>query len=292
MSRSVWLECALNGPWGRDLQPAIPVTADEIVEAGIAAHGEGAAILHFHAYDEVTGRQRDDAAIYAPIIERLRRATGAIVYPTLPIAGSTLSGPGGSAVERFSHVEALAKMGLIEWAVVDPGSVNFARRDAAGHHMPGFIYANPDDHIRRGLELAALYRFHPSFAIYEPGFTRLGAHVARLVPAPQAIYRFMFSEQFAWGFPPTAYALDAHLALLSDEAAGAPWMIAGLGVDLVELIAMAVESGGHVRAGLEDARFGTPMDNGVLTAIAAREIARAGGALATPAIIRAALALT
>ena len=54
MSRSVWLECALNGPWGRDLQPAIPVTADEIVEAGIAAHGEGAAILLISAdFDEV-----------------------------------------------------------------------------------------------------------------------------------------------------------------------------------------------------------------------------------------------
>lgn len=289
MGRMVWLECALNGPWGRDLQPAIPVRADEIVEAGIAAHGEGAAILHFHAYDETTGRQRDDAAIYAPVIERLRRATGAIVYPTLPIAGSALSGPGGDAVERFAHVEALAQSGLIEWAVVDPGSVNFARRDAAGAPMPGFVYANPDHHIRRGLELAARCRFHPSFAIYEPGFTRLGAHLARLIPGPQAIYRFMFSEQFAWGFPPKPYALEAHLTLLADEAAHAPWMIAGLGVDLVDLIAMTVDKGGHVRAGLEDARFGTPMDNGVLTAIAAREIAKAGGVLATPAMIRDAL---
>jgi 3-keto-5-aminohexanoate cleavage enzyme len=286
----VWLECALNGPWGRDFQPAIPVTADEIVEAGIAAHGAGASILHFHAYDEATGRQRDDAAIYAPIIERLRRATDTIIYPTLPIAGSTLSGPGGSALERFAHVEALAKMGLIEWAVIDPGSVNFARRDRAGGHMAPFVYANPDDHIRRGLDLAAHYRFHPSFAIYEPGFTRLGARLSSQIPGPQAIYRFMFSEQFAWGFPPTAYALAAHLALLAEEAAGAPWMIAGLGVDVTGLIAMTVDKGGHVRVGLEDARFGTPMDNGLLTTIASHEIIKAGGTLATPAMVRAALA--
>lgn len=289
MSHTVWLECALNGPWGRDLQPTIPISADEIVEAGIAAYGEGAAILHFHAYDETTGRQRDDADIYAPIIERLRRATDAIIYPTLPIAGSTLSGPGGSAIERFSHVEALAKRGLIEWAVIDPGSVNFTRRDSSGRHMPGFLYANPEDHIRHGLQLAALYGFHPSFAIYEPGFTRLGAFLARTIPGPKAIYRFMFSEQFAWGFPPKPYALEAHLALLTEEAADSPWMIAGLGVDMSDLIAIAVSKGGHIRCGLEDARLATPFDNGVLTALAAREIRKAGGTLATAAMVRAGL---
>jgi len=66
-------------------------------------------------------------------------------------------------------VEALARSGLIEWSVVDPGSVNIA----------GYIYINPEEHVRHGLALAARYGFHPAYAIYEPGFVRLGAALAR-----------------------------------------------------------------------------------------------------------------
>ncbi len=84
MSRAVWLEAALNGPWSRDHQPLIPVSADEIVAEALAAADAGAAIVHFHAYDPETGRQRDDYEIYAPVIERIRAARDVICYPTLP----------------------------------------------------------------------------------------------------------------------------------------------------------------------------------------------------------------
>ena len=68
----VWLEVALNGPWSRQRQPGIPVTADEIVNEALACAAEGASIIHLHAYDPITGRQRDDYDIYAPIMERIR----------------------------------------------------------------------------------------------------------------------------------------------------------------------------------------------------------------------------
>ena len=68
MQNPVWLEVALNGPWSRERQPAIPLSADEIVEDAVACAAEGASIIHFHPYDPATGRQRDDYDIYAPII--------------------------------------------------------------------------------------------------------------------------------------------------------------------------------------------------------------------------------
>lgn len=64
----VWIEAALNGPWGRQRQPDIPVTVEAIVADGIAAAKAGAAIVHLHAYDDDTGRQRDDWQTYARII--------------------------------------------------------------------------------------------------------------------------------------------------------------------------------------------------------------------------------
>src|SRR3989475_8150042 len=101
--------------------------------------------------------------VYQRIIEGIRSQVDCIVYPTIPLAANM------PAAERFAAVEALARGGLIEWSVIDPGSVNIA----------GYIYINPEEHVRHGLGLAARYGFRPAYAIYEPGFVRLGAALAR-----------------------------------------------------------------------------------------------------------------
>lgn len=285
--RRVWLEAALNGPWTRARQPRIPVTVDEIVADGIACAQAGAAIIHLHAYDEASGRQRDEWQIYARIIEGIRARCDAIVYPTIPIAGSGFAGDLTSASVRYGHLAELTKRGLVEWAVVDPGSVNFAAFDDVARGAAGFVYQNPDDHVFEGLRICAANGVRPSYAIYEPGFTRLGAAMAARFPTlPPPVYRFMFSDQFAFGFPPAVHHLDAHLALLAEAAPGAPWMIAGLGVDIRGLIPHAVARGGHVRVGLEDCRLGADTTNPALVEEAARLIAVAGGSLADARGIR------
>src|SRR2546428_53986 len=129
-----WLEVALNGSWGKALQPGIPVSVAEIIAEGIACAREGAAIVHVHAYDEASGRQCEEAHVYQRIIEGIRSQVDCIVYPTIPLASDM------PAAARFAAVEALARGGLIEWAVVDPGSVNIA----------GFVYINPEEHARHG----------------------------------------------------------------------------------------------------------------------------------------------
>ncbi|WP_207540446.1 3-keto-5-aminohexanoate cleavage protein [Sabulicella rubraurantiaca] len=275
MAQPTWLECALNGAWTRERQPRIPVTVAEIVEEGAAASAEGAAILHFHAYDETTGEQRDDWQIYARIIEGLRARTDAILYPTVP-------GEATHAPDRFAHIRELATRGLLEWTVLDPGSVNLS---AAGSPGRGTVYRNPPRELGPMATFCAEQRLHPGYAIYEPGFTRAGAALARQAGMPTPIYRFMFSDRFLWGFPPRPRFLDAHLALLAECDPGAPWMVAGLDVDLSPLLEHAASRGGGLRAGLEDAPLGTEANNAALTRAAARHARR----LATPKEIRAAL---
>jgi uncharacterized protein (DUF849 family) len=290
MAKPVWLEVALNGPWGRRLQPRIPVGADEIVADAMACHEAGASILHFHAYDEATGRQRDDYEIYAPIIERIRARADVICYPTIPFAGSADAPGAMSPAQRFAAVEKLLAAGLIEWAVVDPGSTNLAHKAALAAGREGFVYANPEAHIRHGLALSQAHRMTPSYAIYEPGFLRLGAALHRQYPgAPVPIYRLMFSDGMAFGFPPAKWAVAAYLKLLRAEARGAPWMIAGLEVDIEPLIATAVRHGGHVRVGLEDAPLGIEASNVDLARRAARLIEAEGGRVAGTADVRAML---
>src|SRR5262249_653463 len=156
--------------------------------------------------------------------------------------------------------------------------------------VPARTYLTPESHVRHALAFAARFGFPPAYAIYEPGFTRAGAALARAMGAKTPIYRFMFSDTFAYGFPPKPYALAAHLALLQEEAPAAPWMIAGLGVDIVPLIAETVRRGGPVRVGLEDAPFGTAKSNRALVEEAVKLIRTDGAEPATVAEMRAALA--
>lgn len=287
----VWLEVSLNGPWSRTKQPNIPVSADEIVEEALACADAGASIIHFHAYDPVTGRQRDDYDIYAPIIERIRARADVICYGTLPFVGSVDTPNPLTPAQRFAAVDKLVKAGLLEWSVVDPGSTNLSDRNDIAAGKEGFVYANPESHIRFGLELARQHRITPSYAIYEPGFMRLGAALHRAVPGtPTPIYRLMFSDQFVFGFPPTEWALDAYLHLLEIEAPGAPWMVAGLGVEIEPLLGAAVRRGGHLRVGLEDAPLGSSARNLELVQRAQRRISDAGGRAASAAEVRRALA--
>ena len=285
----VWIEAALNGPWSRSRQPGIPDTVDSIVAEGIDCAAAGACIVHVHAYDG-GGPQTFDWQVYARIIEGIRAKVDVPVYPSLPTAGIGVGPLPDAAAARFAHVEALAARGLLEFAAIDPGSVNFTELAIGRDTSAAPTYLNPESHIRHALAFAIRYGFHPAYAIYEPGFTRSGAALARAMGTKTPIYRLMFSETFAYGFPPKAYALAAHCALLEDEAPGAPWMIAGLGVDIRPLIPETIRRGGHVRVGLEDAPFGSTMSNVQLVEEAARLIRAAGAEPATVAEMRSTLA--
>jgi 3-keto-5-aminohexanoate cleavage enzyme len=279
--RKVWIEAALNGPWSRARQPGAPDTVEAIVSEGIACAKAGACIIHAHAYDG-GGAQTFDWQVYARIIEGIRAKVDVPVYPSIPMA------EGDTPEARFAHVGELGKRGLIEFSVVDPGSVNFTLLEATKEPAP--TYLNPEAHVRHGLKQAKRFGFRPAYAIYEPGFARAGAALAGAIGVKTPIYRFMFSDTFAFGFPPRPWALAAHCALLDEAAPGAPWMIAGLGVDIRPLIADAVQHGGHVRVGLEDARFGVTTPNVALVEEAVRLVRAARAEPATVEDMRLELA--
>jgi uncharacterized protein (DUF849 family) len=282
----VWIEAALNGPWSRALQPGIPDTVEAIIAEGIACAHAGAAIIHMHAYDG-GGPQTFDWQVYARIIEGIRAKVDVPVYPSIP--GLDARGNVADPTARFAHIERLAERGLLEFAVVDPGSVNFTTTATTAEAKPAETYLNPETHIRHGLSVAARHGIHPAFAIYEPGFIRAGAALARASGVRTPIYRFMFSQQFAFCFPPKPYGLTALVTLMQEEAPGAPWMVSGLGVDITPLISDAVTRGGHIRVGLEDALLGSTATNLGLVEEAVQMVRQQGGEPATTAEVRKAL---
>jgi 3-keto-5-aminohexanoate cleavage enzyme len=286
MAKKTWIEVALNGAWTRKLQPRIPVLANEIIEDGVACVKAGAAIIHAHTLDPVTGRQNDDIDNCAAFIQGIRAQTNALVYPT--VVGKQ---DRSNAAWLWAPTVELVKRGLLEWGFLDPGSVNFCRFDDADSGMGGDgVYINTNPALDAAASLAAEYKFHPAYACYEAGFVRHGALLHRRNPTmPVPIYRIMFSSGMTFSFPPEPWAVEAYAKLLAACAPGSPWMIAGLAVDVLPLIPTVVGLGGGVRVGLEDAPFGIERSNVELVDAAVNAIQKAGSEPATTADVRAEL---
>ncbi len=291
MTQNTWLEVALNGGGGHAHQHLMPITPAQLIEEGIACANAGASIIHFHAYDPKTEKQRDTVELYAEVIEGIRAKVDAIIYGTLPMIGSDDAPTINHVKERYAAVEGLIERGLLDWlSVVDPGSVNFAPFNEIARDRDGFVYLKPVNHLRYGLSLCERFGLHPSYAIYEPGFARLGSAMSERFPIlPTPIYRLMFSEGCAFSFPPKEYGLDAYLLLLEDIAPNVPWMVSGLMVDIQPLIGMTVERGGHVRVGLEDAPALSERDNIWWVEQAVKQIHAAGGDVASVQDVKNAL---
>lgn len=253
----VILEVAVNGATGRERNPHVPRTPDEITRDALASLEGGAAIVHNH-HDEpmftVDGVHPVEPylAAWEPVVAA---RPDALLYPTMA------AGARGIPVERrWAHVEELARRGLGGMSLVDPGSVNVGLTsdgvvpDAAAPGPYQNSYADTEYMFARSAALRAA----PSISIFEPGFLRtaLTLHRHGRVP-PGAIVKLYFGGSLEFGLPPTGRALDAYLEML--EPSGLPWSVAVLGGDVVGcgLARLALERGGHVRVGLEDFADGT-----------------------------------
>jgi 3-keto-5-aminohexanoate cleavage enzyme len=290
MAKKTWIEVAVNGAWTRKFQPKIPVAAKEVISDSVACIKAGAAVIHAHTLDPESSRQTDDVETATAFMNGIRSQVDAIVYPTI-IGRPVPSDPGW----LWRPTVELAKRGILEWGVMDPGSVNFCRVDVGPSGLGGMggtgLYANPNNSLEAAAQLASEYKFHPAYACYEPGFVRQGALLHRQHPnMPVPVYRLMFSTGMTFSFPPLPWAVEAYAKLLDICAPGAPWMVAGLEVDILPLIPAVVKLGGGVRVGLEDAPLGTQRSNVQLVEAAVNAIQKAGGEPATTAEVRAELA--
>ena len=113
----ILITCALTGSIHTpSMSPYLPVTADEIVEQGLAAAEAGAAILHLHARDPDTGRPSAAPEHYDAFLPRLKQASDAVLNLTT----------GGSAVMTLDERLAGPKAAEPEMCSLNMGSMNFA----------------------------------------------------------------------------------------------------------------------------------------------------------------------
>ncbi|MFT3858186.1 MAG: 3-keto-5-aminohexanoate cleavage protein [Aquabacterium sp.] len=210
----------------REQQPALPITPQEIGIAAAECAEAGASIVHLHARLP-DGTATQDKAVYAQIIEEVRKRSDVIVQL------STGGAVGMTAEERLSPVSLKPEM-----ATLSMGSVNFG----------GDVFLNhPADIETFALEMAA-QGVKPELEVFDSGMlTTAKRWLAKgLLQSPAHIDLVLGVPGGMAGTP------KALMYLLSELPEGATWSVAGIGAAQLPLATLAIVLGGHVRVGFED----------------------------------------
>ncbi len=293
MNRDVFITCALTGSGNtQDKSPHVPRSPREIADSAIAAAEAGAAVVHCHVRDPVTGQGSRDPQLYRELTEYIRASAtdvvlnlttgmggdlvfGDVETPLPPVAGTDMVG----ASERMQPIADC----LPEICTLDCGTMNFAEADYVMTNTPGMLRAMGGMITQLGVqaEIEAFDTGHLWFAkqLVQEGVLAEPALVQLCMGVP-------------WGAPPDMNTL---LAMVNNVPASWTWSAFALGAQQMPFVAAAALAGGNVRVGLEDNLY---LDRGTLATNAqlverARVIIEAMGArVLSAAEVRQKLQLT
>ncbi|MHA3794457.1 beta-keto acid cleavage family enzyme [Sphingomonas sp. YL-JM2C] len=254
------ITCAVTGSIHTPtMSDVLPVTPDQIVSAAIEAAEAGAAMIHFHARDPLTGKPDQSPALFEQILPRVKQACDIIVNVT------TGGGLGMTMEQRL----AAAKWARPEVASMNMGSVNFNISGAVAGFTEwkfdweksylemtrDFILSNTFAQIERAmLELGESgTRFE--FECYDIGHLHNLAHfVDRGLVKPPFFIQGVFGILGGIGASPQNLM---HMRETATRLFGADHLFSALGAGKHQMM-IATQSallGGNVRVGLEDSLY-------------------------------------
>jgi len=247
MTQEVVVTCAVTGGHANhNKHPNFPITPKQIAQSCLDARSAGAAIVHIHARDPVTGDHVGDPAIFREIGERVRDSGSDVVINLTTGYGAryvpskenpAIGGPGTTLTtpkNRMRQIEDLRP----EICTLDVGTLNFGEQ----------IFMGYPDHIREMAQIAKDIGVKPEIECFEPGhimFARRLIEEGHIEPPP------MF--QLCLGIPNAAPATTEVMTCMRNLLPeGANWAAFGISRWEFQMVAQAVNLGGHVRVGLED----------------------------------------
>ena len=80
LAPEVFITCAVTGSADSARKnPHVPVTPAQIAASALQAHAAGAAIVHLHVRDPLTGLASRDPKLFREVVERIRSANSDVI---------------------------------------------------------------------------------------------------------------------------------------------------------------------------------------------------------------------
>ncbi|MFP3921686.1 MAG: 3-keto-5-aminohexanoate cleavage protein [Dichotomicrobium sp.] len=262
-ANKVIITCAITGAIHTpSMSPHLPVTPDEIAEAGIAAAEAGASILHLHARDPENGRPTQDPRVFERFLPRIKQATDAVINIT------TGGSPHMSVEERMRPAVAFRP----EVASLNMGSINFGlfpmlkRFDQFEHewerqHLENsrdLVFKNTFADIEKILTICAENRTRFECECYDIGHLyNLAYCLDQGLIRPPLFVQSVFGILGGIGTHPEDVM---HMKRTADRLFGDQyrWSVLGAGRSQMPIASQAAAMGGNVRVGLEDSLWIRP----------------------------------
>ncbi|KAF0228345.1 MAG: hypothetical protein FD175_2126 [Beijerinckiaceae bacterium] len=256
-NRKVIITCAVTGAIHTpSMSPYLPVTASEIAEAAIGAAEAGAALVHVHARDPVTGRPDQSPEAFEPFLKVIKQRSNCVLNIT------TGGAPTMSVEERLGPCAYFKP----EVASLNMGSMNFGlypmlarfkdfQHDWERPYLEGSkdrIFRNTFQDIENILTRCAENNTRFEIECYDIGHLYTLAHfVDKGLVKPPFFVQSVFGILGGIGGHPEDVI---HMKRTADRLFGDhyQWSVLGAGRNQLPIAAMAVSMGGNLRVGLED----------------------------------------
>ena len=263
MARKVIITCAVTGAIHTpSMSPHLPVTPEEIAEAAIGAAEAGAAIVHLHARDPITGKPDQSPDAFTPFLQVIKQRSDCIINITTGGAPTMLVEERVRPAAHFAPEVASLNMGSMNFGLY-PMLDRFKefKHDWERPYLEGSrdrIFRNTFADIEYILTTCSENGTRFEIECYDIGHLYTLAHfVDRGTIKPPLFVQSVFGLLGGIGPHPEDVA---HMKRTADRLFGTSyqWSVLGAGRNQLAIAAHAAAMGGNVRVGLEDSLWSGP----------------------------------
>src|ERR1700746_3068169 len=281
----VIITCAVTGNLTTPEQtPYLPITPQQIADACLGAADAGAAIVHIHVRDPLTGRPSMLLDHYVDVVQRIRARNPELILnittgpggrfvpsqddPKVAAEGTTLMVP----EQRVAHIAVLKP----DICTLDLNTMNSGRE----------VVINTPGNVRRMAKVITEAGVKPEIELFDSGeIALMNDRLADGTLKGPPLCSFVMGVRY--GFQPSPETVLYARNMLPRDA---EFTAIGIGKAAFTSVAQSYLAGGHVRVGLEDAvylsRGQLAKSNAEMVVKARRIVEDPGGPIATIADAR------
>jgi 3-keto-5-aminohexanoate cleavage enzyme len=264
MEKLIITVAVTGGLTTRQQNPNLPHTPEEIARAAIDSWKAGAAIVHLHVRDPLTGERVHKVELFKETIRIIRNECDIIINTTTGV------GPNAPLEERIAIIPELSADPKVkpEMASLNCGSSNFGILSRKKREfILNDVQMNPWTSMLYFADTMKKYGVKPELECYDAGMIN-NVSVLQSLDALNPPLHFQFVLGVLGGIPATLESLVFMKNLIPRDAT---WSVCAVGLNIYTIGPAAIVAGGNVRVGLEDSIYIT---KGVLAESNAQMVAK------------------